>query len=238
MVKNINEIDKFKIIMPSYKIKKNLEKSQNFALGVNCKQNEKNTIIEVSSKIFSTPNDLSSINNSNIEQLPKILHDRINVSVDEYYLLNEAMIGIVHVKRDIHVNEKPNHYLSELKEIFKRNTDKYDVYRYGKLKYIDGLSLVPKAKSTKERYICYIKYAEMSQNKYDDFGYFNSFDYDYLQHLKQVIRFECQFSNFDAIRKAFFISEEEQPTISNVLACENDVVSCKFTNLLKIGKEI
>ena len=181
---------------------------------------------------------VSEHNNSNIEQLPKILHDRINVSVDEYYLLNEAMIGIVHVKKDIQVDENPTFYLSELKELFKRNTAKYDVYRYGKLKYIDGLSLVPKAKSTKERYICYIKYAEMSQNKYDDFVYFNSFDYDYLQYLKHVIRFECQFSNFDAIRKAFFISEEEQPTISNIMDCENDVVAYKFTDLLNTGKEI
>ncbi len=229
---NINEYDKLKIFLPKEQVKTANDINQIYFLGGSFKQANNNFIIEVSGKLFSSPEDLGSITAKNIYDIPEKIYNNTGAKINEDYFFNNAYVGIVHVKNDIPVENHPSNYLSELREKFKCNTDVYDVYRYGKLKYTDGLCLIPKSKARKVRFLAYNKYAEISKNKSNDFGYFNGFDYEYLEKLKNIIRFEFQFSSFDAIREAFDLDAYDDTTISNIMTCETDVVVVKFTKLL------
>ena len=231
MTTTINEIDKFKIIIPAKEILIANPILGNSFLGCHIKTFEDKTIIETSGKIFSTPTSLGEITTNNINMLNKKLYE-MGVCINENYLLNDAVVGVVHVKKDIIVDSNPNYYLSELREQFKSNTEKYDVHRFGSLNYTNGLVLIPKAKSIKHRIVFYIKYNEISQNKHTDLGYFNNFDFEYLENLKKTIRIEFQYNAFADIRNAFNLEFGEIPTINRILESQTDVVKTQFNKLL------
>ena len=183
-MENIIKLDKFKTKIPpnKYTCHGEIENSLN-SIGLNCWFDEKDYLnILISGKAFAKHNDLGAITLNNYTQIPDIIYKQTGIEVDKDYLFNKAEAHVAHVTIDIPVEGHLPDYISLLREIFKRNTDKFDVYRYSDLTYENGLQIIPKSDNkdltglavvpkNKEnyRFIIYIKSAEL--NKYDNKEY-------------------------------------------------------------------
>lgn len=229
---NFNDFDKLKFLLPHSYAKTESDKLSSYFLGGNYRYLQKQTVLEVSSKLYADENNVGSFTSSNLYYLAKKVYERSRLKIDEEYLFNKATLCRVDVKKDIFVEDQPSYYFSELREVLKQNTDRYEINPYKKMKYINGLVLLPKLSSYAHRIVCYNKYEEIKKNKNNDYGYFNNFNDEYLEKLKYCIRFECQFNSFSEIRRAFNISTKGPPTINEVIKCNTDVVAKKVTELL------
>ena len=79
-MKNKNELDKLKIISPKEQVKISNEENQIYFLGGSCKQVNNNVIIEVSGKLFSSPEDLGSITAENVYDIPEKIYNNTQES--------------------------------------------------------------------------------------------------------------------------------------------------------------
>ena len=239
------EIDtvEFGVLAPHYKVSPDTERYGN-TLGLIYRINEDNIYFKASAKLFAKPNDIGAITLANCHELSHIIESISGIQVDEDYLLNKAVVYSAHVKKDIHTKDSVTDYISLLREALKSCTDKFDIYRYSDLTYENGFSVIPKpnirtnlsglAIQTKTldnyRYVTYSKGPEL--NKFENKNFRKIFDYDYLQYLNQVIRFEYQMRKFDDMREAFNIDE---PTLNNILNSDTNPV---YDFLMKLLHEI
>ena len=189
-------------------------------------------LAEISGKLFSSSYDVGKINKENIIEIPEKLA-REGLEVDTEYFLTKAELRSVDVKKDFQLKDKPENYISELREILKRKTDKYDIYKYGDIGYENGLAIVPKATSSKHRFSIYTKGIELRKHRHKDDNYYNQFEFSYLEQLNHTIRCEYQARSFAEIRKAYGIKNGKTPTILDVVMCDKDVVSEQFCKLFE-----
>ena len=242
--RNKIEVDTFEIGLkePYYKLPKNIERYQNLS-GLIYRINTDNIYFKLSSKITAKHNDIGAFNLNNYKEVPCLIQDISGIKVDEDEFLYKTIPYSIHVKNDIHTNELPAKYISLLRELFKRSTDKFDVYKYSDLTYENGLQIIPKPNIKTDlttgltivpktldnyRFIIYIKGAEL--NKPDNKEFRTVFDFDYLQYLNKVIRFEYQMRTFEDMRKAF---NTDNPTLYNIFNSDTNPVYDFFLKLLK-----
>ena len=135
-------------------------------------------------------------------------------------------------------------YISDIREVAKAETDKYDVYRYDDVVYEKGLqvlskpsslAIVPKAKKN-ERFAIYIKGAEIRAS--EDREYRQQLDHGFLVQTDRILRFELQLRSFDAMRKFCGIRIEYTPCLMDILKSDKHPVYNKFCELIDNEKEV
>ena len=240
------EIDTIEIGLtaPYYKFPHDIERYKK-ELGFIYRLNVDNVYFKLSSKVCATPKDIGAFTLENYKDIPDIIASLSGIEVDGNQLLNVVLPYSIHVKKDIQVNELPTKYLSLLRELFKRSTDKYDVYRYNDLPYENGVQILPKkniatdltglsiAPKTMDNYKFNIYRKGKELDKPDNKEFKQRFDFDYLLELNQVIRFEFQMRKFDDFRNAFHVNE---PTLSNIFKSDANPVYDFFMKLLKVSE--
>lgn len=164
------------------------------------------------------------------ENLLSHIYNKTGLKIDEECFFNEATVYTVHTTCDVFTDDDPCQYISECRELFKANTDKYDIYRYANQKYINGLAVVPKTKE-RHRFIIYNKGIELRQAQNKD--YREIFSGEYLEKTRNMLRFEYQIRDFKRMRKEFGIPKYEDPTIAGLLACNRNIVADFFQTLVK-----
>ena len=225
-----NELDKIKVGIPPEKYRIKGAKNSDYLLGCNYKVKENKMLLEMSGKINAAPNNLGSITLENIEKAVATLKN-YGVEINLDYLLEDAELYRVDVKKDLEMDDNPSNYISALKEVFKACSDKYNINTYKKVKYFEGLELCPVAKSAKHKISMYAKYPEILSKRHSDKGYFSQFDYEFLEQSKNTLRTEIQLHSFDEIRKSFQISKQEPPTLEKVFDYDGDVVNERLAEL-------
>ena len=201
--------------------------------------------LQISGKIFATPTTLGAITIENADKITDTIENKTGIKIDSDYLLNNATTYEVHLKLDIYTDEeKPEDYISDIREITKAKTDKYDVYRYDDVVYEKGLQVlkkpsslafVPKAKRN-ERFATYIKGAEIRAS--DDKEYRQQLDHEFLAQTDRIIRFELQLRKFEDIRKFCEIRKEYTPHLMDILKSDKNPVYDKFCKLIDDKKEV
>ena len=236
------EIDTIEIGLnaPYYKFPHGIERYKK-ELGFIYRLNEDNVYFKLSAKLCANHKNIGAFILGNYKSIPDIISSISGIEVNANQLLNVVIPYSVHVKQDIHVKELPTKYISILRETLKRSTDKYDVYRYNDLTYENGLQVLPKPNIKTDltglaivpktldnyRFSIYIKGAELK--KFENKEFRKYFDYDYLNELNQVIRFEFQMRKFYDFREAFKV---EDPTLSNIFNSDANPVYDFFLKLL------
>ncbi|MBQ8459875.1 hypothetical protein IJ541_07220 [bacterium] len=195
--------------------------------------------LQFSGKLFVMPNSLGAITIENADQIAEVIEQKTNVKIDSDYLLKEAPIYEVHLKTDIYTEEeKLEDYLSDIREVAKAETDKYDVYRYDDVVYEKGLqvlskpsslAVVPKAKKN-ERFAIYIKGAEIRAS--EDREYRQQLDHGFLVQTDRILRFELQLRSFDDMRKFCGIRKYDIPCLMDILKSDRNPVYNKFCELV------
>ncbi len=184
--------------------------------------------IELSGKLFATPNNFGYLTNANSNLISDKIYNLSKIKIHNEYLLTQAPVFRVDVTEDISVNDDPKYYISEYRQILKGCTDKLTVYKYRDMTYITGFSLVPKTLNN-FRASVYIKGKEI--RKYRNKDYRKNFTKEFLKQTENIIRFECQYRKYKDMRKVFNIRNNKTPTISDILNCKNNVVADFFENL-------
>lgn len=214
-------------------------------MGVQIWRHSDGLSLQFSGKLFATPTTLGAITIENADQITEVIEEKTNVKIDLNYLLKEAPIYEVHLKIDIYTDEeKIEDYISDIREVAKAETDKYDVYRYDDVVYEKGLqvlskpsslAIVPKAKKN-ERFAIYIKGAEIRAS--EDREYRQQLDHGFLVQTDRILRFELQLRSFDAMRKFCGIRIEYTPCLMDILKSDKHPVYNKFCELIDNEKEV
>ncbi len=233
MITYINECDKLKITLPREYVKGYVDfcAYAPFTGGV-CRLVQDKIVIELSGKIFSTPTDLGSITKENIEQIPEIIKERTGMEIDIGYFMEHATLCRFDIKKDLLLTDKPSVYLSEMRESLNRNTDKYTIHRYGALNYEEGLTLIPKAKSTKHRYSMYDKGTEVKKNRYKNSEYYDKFVCVFLDDISRTVRCEYQSLSFDDMRKVLKLPKNKKPAVADIFEYRPDIIEEQYRKLL------
>lgn len=196
--------------------------------------------LQVTGKIFADARSYGGINLHNVENLTEIIYKETGADIDFNYLYKEAPLYEVHTNKDIITKGPILDYISDLREVLKACSNKYDVNRYDNVVYSNGikviekpepcsLAIIPKTKK-KNRFIIYSKWAEI--NCHEDTLYSKHFDSEFLNSTRNVLRFEYQIRNFEDMRKAFGLSDLETPTLYRILSSKNNPVSEMYNKLI------
>ena len=222
-----NKFDKLVIGIPYNHLNlSNMKNKTDMKIGVNITRNVDQVIVNISGKPFATPNDIGYI--QNLDTFSEDLTNFTGIEFDTDYLLNEAPVFENHVTIDID-RPDPCGDLSLIREILKNRTDKWDIYRYGNLKYLDGLAVVPKTKE-KVRLIIYCKGVELRNSKNKEFR--KIFSGEYLERTRNMLRFEYQIRDFKHTREAYGLGKSEVPTIAALFCSQRNVVADIFDRLI------
>ena len=225
--KSINKFDEFIIGVQSNRSNlSNMINKTELKQGVYIIQKPDQVIIKITGKAFATPNCIGYIQDK--ETFADDLTHFTRIEFDKDYLLNEAPVYEAHVTKDIDTFDARG-YISASREILKRKTDKWDIYKYGDQKYIDGLAIVPKTKE-KVRFIIYNKGVELRKYKNKEFR--KIFSQEYLEQTRNMLRFEYQIRDFKHIREAFGLDVNEVPTIAALFDSKKNVVADMFDRFI------
>ena len=102
---NFNDFDKLKFLLPHSYAKTESDKLSSYFLGGNYRYLQKQTVLEVSSKLYADENNVGSFTSSNLYYLAKKVYERSRLKIDEEYLFNKATLCRVDVKKDIFVGK-------------------------------------------------------------------------------------------------------------------------------------
>lgn len=233
MIEYLNECDKLRVSVPKKYVKGHIDFClQGKFLGGNYRIFGENIIFEISGKLFYSPTDLGAITKDNIEQIPEIIREQTGMKIDISYFLEHAILCRFDIKKDILVKDNPTYYLSEMREIFKSTTNKYNVHSYGDLKYETGLTLIPKAKSTKHRFSIYDKGVELKKSRSKHPEYNDQFEYFFLEDVKRTVRCEYQSLSFSDMREVLKLPRNKKPAISDVFEYRTDIIREQFAKLI------
>lgn len=237
------EVDKLELSIPleCCKLPKDIEKTSDIGLNLWFKENSLH--LSVSGKMFFTPNSLGEITKFNYKEICPRIERLTGIEIDQDFLISSSSVYHLHVKKDIMTEDAPEYYISELRELFKRNTDKYDVYKYKDLTYPKGLAVIPKncglvlnpKTRDNDRFLIYKKGAEL--RKPENKEYRENLDYRFIQETDKILRFEYQMRKFEDMRKALNLPDGCTPTINNIFNSNSDPVSDFFNKLLNEQKK-
>ena len=226
------QLDKLKFKIPNYccNLPDNLN-PKGACMGIIYKKVDTGVIFEISGKIFATPTSLGYITEDNIHLMPEKIYKYFQISIDGDYLFNEAAVYRADAVIDAIFDDELNYYISETREIARGKSNKYEITQYGKLKYIHGLTLIPKTQR-KIRFIVYSKGIDLRKARNKE--YRKIFDCEFLELTNKILRFEYQIGDFKNMRKEFGISEYVYPTISSILTCKRNVVADFFDQIISL----
>ena len=231
------EVDKLDMSVPLKQCSLPEGFQQTSGIGYNIWKKEDSLYLSISGKMFYTPNSLGEITKYNYEEICPRIKKLTIIDINQDFLINSSPVYKLHVKKDM-ITDVPEDYISELRELFKRNTDKYDVYKYKDLTYQNGLTIIPKdcglvlnPKTLKnDRFSIYKKGAELRKAKNKE--YRENLDYRFIQETDKILRFEYQMRKFEDMRKALNFQEGITPTIKNIFNSNSNPVSDYFNMLL------
>lgn len=210
----INELDtvKFKVDRQNCKFDYGTPEYGS-VLGAHYKISSKYIYFTLSCKLFATPTDLGAITCKNYDKIAQLIANNFGIIIYPDYLYTEVNLSRVDVKRDRHMDEEVQAYISDMHRLFKRDTSQYNITKHDSLTYNYGLDLIPKKKS-RHRYSTYDKGKEISLYRNKD--YREIFDYDYLGNLKNCLRAEIQLEDVSNIRRGFGLGKYEPVTFENI----------------------
>lgn len=203
------ELDKLKFsIQPAYFDKKtDYKKSSTLGASFYTKQPDE-IIFTVSGKFMSSRNNLGAINKNNYLKMLEKIDKIFGIKIAPYDFLYNSQILALDVKKDIRLEQETSDYISALNETIIPNTRKNQILIFEKdLGIKESLLIKPSTITTKTSLSIYSKYRELIARRHDNPEYFNQFTPDFLESCKKLLRFECRFSKFEEIRKAFNLPE-------------------------------
>lgn len=192
--------------------------------------------IQCSGRVVKTPTFLGGITLDNFDIFhEEILNTGVIVSKDE--LLN-AQVSQLDVKKDVHFKSTNlSHAISMLRERAIPSTNKYHIITYDKpLGVIDSLLIKTTTKSTTDSLAIYKKLAEMKANRKNDYGYFNSFDYEFLDSCKDILRFERRLKGAKKLRQALHLPKKTKVTLNVVLNSPYNILQEKIEEHLNLSE--
>ena len=204
------EFDKLKFKIKSAFFDKRTDYQKSSTLGASFYTKQPDEIIfTVSGKFMSSRNNLGAINKDNYLKMLEKIDKIFRIKIAPYDFLYNSQILALDVKKDITVERQLAEYISALNETFLANTRKNQILIFEKdLGIKESLLIKPSTITTKTSLSIYSKYRELIARRHDNAEYFNQFTPDFLESCKKILRFECRFSKFKDIRKAFNLPED------------------------------
>ena len=204
------ELDKLKFSIQSAYFDKKTDYKKSSILGARFYTKQPDEIIfTVSGKFMSSRNNLGAINKDNYLKMLEKIDKIFGIKIAPYDFLYNSQILALDVKIDITVERQLAEYISTLNETFLASTRKNQILIFEKdLGVKEGLLIKPSTITTKTSLSIYSKYRELIARRHDNPEYFNQFTPDFLESCKKILRFECRFSRFKDIRKAFNLPED------------------------------
>ena len=234
MVAAINEFDKVMVLVPPKHYEySNLEKArQCLGCQLDIKEDE-SLIINLSGKIACNSRDLGAITSNNIVSILDKLEEKLGLSLDRDYFINNATVCRLDVKRDIVLDGNPSDYISTMREVFNHNSEKYNITQYTKGSYTQGFELRPLTRSSNHKFMMYAKYPEIRNYRRKNNGYYEQFDSEFMENsIKNTVRTELQMYRFNAMRKEFGINHEEKITLAKAFDYDKNIINNKINELL------
>jgi hypothetical protein len=231
MKDNINiELDKIKTNIPFkyFKMPTNSPRN-NYFIGFNYAITETGLKLEISGKMFATFENLGSITYNNAPYITDKIYQLSNIKINNNYLLNNAPMYRIDIKKDVLVKDNPTYYISEIRNRVKNKTNKFDIYRFGDLTYEKGLVILPKAVKN-YRFSIYLKQNEIKKSRNNE--YRKIFSEDFLDELKNIIRFELQVKKYADMRK-FLNLKVNVPTLLPILESDKNTIADFFEMLVE-----
>lgn len=215
---------KIKIFPEHYQYSEKHKKSS--AIGANFFINStKELIITISGKFMSNPYSLGYINKENFTQMLDKIYMKFGISITPDIFLNKAIVLSVDVTKDIKVEKSTSNYISTLNEIISPNTRKKQILIFEKdLGYKESILVKPMTITTKTSFSAYSKYRELVARRNENPDYFNQFSPDFLESCKKLLRFECRFTKFKEIRKAFNLAEGSEIHPKDILFSDINII--------------
>lgn len=237
-----NELDTVQFCIDNKDLKYNFDlPHKGKVLGMSYKRYQDKIFFNVSSKVFATVSTLGAITRENTVKIAEKIEQSFGIVINKDFLYECVKLCRVDVKKDRFMTENPNFYISDLRRLFKRNSDRFDVYKYKNdienitLTYENGLAVVPKTKDN-YRYSIYNKGKEVSMAQNKEFR--EKFDYALLNNLDFCLRSEVQLKKHVDIKSAFAIPSSKEQTFATVLESGVDVVGEELGKLFKQSEVI
>lgn len=199
---------KFKIKSAFFDKKTDYKKSTTLGARFYTKTSDELVFI-ISGKFMSSRDNLGAINKDNYLKMLEKFDKIFGIKIAPYDFLYNSQILALDVKKDITVERQLAEYISALNETFLANTRKNQILIFEKdLGIKESLLIKPSTITTKTSLSIYSKYRELIARRHDNPEYFNQFTPDFLESCTKILRFECRFSKFEEIRKAFNLPED------------------------------
>ena len=230
------KLDKIKtrIVKGYFKLPPNCENKKSY-LGFSYKIYSNGDLgIEFSGKLFVEPFSLGEITKYNVNEITKKIYQLSGIDIYSNYLLYKAPVYRADVKEDIVVDEIPEDYISELRQLFKSCSNKFSITLYQDVIYAEGFSILeteqyivngiditPNSQDN-SKFSAYAKGYELK--KFKNKKYRENFDYRFWDTLNHTIRFEYQIRNYKKMREVFRLSNDE-PNIFSIVECPNNIIA-------------
>lgn len=242
---NTIKIDKIKTCIPyEYcKLPDNDVYKASF-LGFSYVKTKAGLVIEISGKLFVSASSLGYITKENYKSIAERIYSLSGVQIDSNYLVTMAPTFRTDVCEDVVIKDNPLLYISELRQILKRITYKYNIYMYKDCPYKKGFTVIPnkhipefnglviekKTLSSKTRFSVYIKGAEIKKAKHRE--YRKHISDELYKQTQQTIRFELELKKFKDIRKHFGINSKSAPVIQDLFKCQNSIIADVMSKII------
>ncbi|MBO5434824.1 hypothetical protein J6A31_03245, partial [bacterium] len=148
---------------------------------------------------------------------------------------NFAQILTIEFKKDIIPEYDKNTSISKLHEKLHESSNKNQILFYSSknIGFNNGIVIKPIAKTTGKSYIIYSKLAELKAHKSSNPTYFEQFELQYLEEIKNLLRFEVRFVKFADLKKALQLSNRKEIYAKDVFFSKINVVQNEFEKFLK-----
>lgn len=182
-------------------------------------------IIDISGKINADKGYLGYITKDNIyDSIKKIENTSLITFNSIEDVINNAEVLLCDITEDEELPIEKTLYNLKLRAT--RFSDKYTINSYDK----QGIIIKPKAKSKKETLIIYSKHKEITQKK--NIIYQNIIGREYIDKIKNLLRFELHLYNFERMRKYFHIEKNKCVILKDLLNSSAQPLRIRISELV------
>ncbi len=192
--------------------------------------------IETSGRVVKNPTYLGGITPENFDMFYQEIR-KIGIIVSREALLN-ARITKLDVKRDIHlgINTKLPDYISSLRERAIPNNSRFHTILFNKNgRGVNSLLIKSTTKTVVDSLTVYNKFEEMYANRRKSSKYWDSFDEDFKDSIRDVLRFERRVQGVNRLRKALHLGKKDKVNLKAVFDCKIDILFEKIDQHFDIG---
>lgn len=192
--------------------------------------------IEASGKVVKSSTYLGGITQENFD----LFHQEVlkaGVILSKETLLN-ARLSKLDVKKDIHfLGTNLSDAISLFRERAIPSTQNFHMLLFKKQLGINNSLLIKTTtKTTVDSLSIYNKFQEMYNERKQDLGYYDSFDDEFLDSCKDILRFERRIYGAKKLRQVLHLQGGEKVTLQAVFDCPFDILQEKIDQHLDIKR--